>query len=430
MTTELHRLSAVEAAKGIASRAFTTVELVTACLERIHAREEQVGAWAWLDPDQALAQARACDERPRKTPLHGVPIAIKDIMNTADMPTCYGSDVYAGHYPDEDATCVRLLRESGAVLMGKTVTTEYAYYAPGKTANPHALGHTPGGSSSGSAAAVADFHVPLALGTQTSGSIIRPASYTGILGYKPTYDSYSLAGVHPLAPALDTLGSFSRSVADFALLHQALADKEMALPVARRPAAVAFVRTPAWAAATAQTQLAINNFVSQLKSGGINIIEPDEDLLQGIMEVQQDCLAHGASQSLGPITDSHPDKTRPQTRALVAEGRRVDESFSDRMAAAMVAGERFLSEVFARAELIITPSAADEAPPGLDNTGDPMFNRIWTFLKTPCMNLPLTKGARGLPVGVQLVCAKRQDARLLAFSAYLQSLTGYTIDQP
>ena len=268
MTSELHRLSLVEAAEGIASGRFTSLELVTACLERIHAREERVGAWAWLDPDQALAQARACDRRPATTPMHGVPVGVKDIINTADMPTCCGSQIYAGHYPDEDAECIRLLRRAGAVIMGKTVTTEFAFYAPGKTANPHNLKHTPGGSSSGSAAAVADFHVPLALGTQTSGSIIRPASFNGVFGCKPTYNSYSLDGIHPLAPELDTLGAFSRSRRDIALLHGVLAGSHIQAPAAARPATVALVRTPAWDDADAQVRGKQSRICRAVKTGG------------------------------------------------------------------------------------------------------------------------------------------------------------------
>lgn len=430
MTSELHRLSLVEAAKGIASGTFTSLELVTACLDRIHAREEQVGAWAWLDPDQALAQARACDRRPATTPMHGVPVGVKDIIDTADMPTCYGSHIYAGHYPDKDAECIRLLRQAGAVIMGKTVTTEFAFYAPGKTSNPHNLEHTPGGSSSGSAAAVADFHVPVALGTQTAGSIIRPASFNGVFGCKPTYNSYSLDGIHPLAPDLDTLGAFSRSPADLALLHGVLSEQETGAPDAERPDTVAVVRTPTWEDADAETQDYMLDFAGRLRQSGIDVIEADEELLNGLMEVQQAYLARGAASSLGHITDQHPGEVRPQTRDLVVEGRRVDESFNAGLQDALARGERFLSEVFSRADLIITPSAPGEAPAGLHNTGNPMFNRIWTFLQSPCMNLPLTRGRRGLPIGIQLVCNRQEDKRLFAYSAYLQNVTGYDIEQP
>ncbi|MYH70595.1 MAG: amidase, partial [Gammaproteobacteria bacterium] len=316
-------------------------------------------------------------------------------------------------------------------IMGKTVTTEFAFYAPGKTANPHNPGHTPGGSSSGSAAAVADFHVPVALGTQTSGSIIRPASFNGVFGCKPTYNSYSLDGIHPLAPDLDTLGAFSRSAGDLAVLHDVLADRQTSrIPSAILPATVALVRTPAWDDADAQVRESILEFAGRLKQADIDVIEPDEDLLHGLMEVQQAYLARGAATSLGHITDRHPTQGRPQTRDLVAEGRRVDEAFNARLQDGLARGERFLSGIFSRADLVITPSAAGEAPAGLHNTGDPMFNRIWTFLQTPCMNLPLTRAAGGLPIGVQLVCNREEDERLFAYTEHLQNLTDYDIEQP
>ena len=311
MTSGLHRLNLAEAARGIAGGRFTSVDLVTACLERIHAREDRVKAWAWLDPDQALARARACDARPATTPLHGIPIGVKDIIDTADMPTCYGSQVFQGHYPAEDAECIRLLKQAGAVIMGKTVTTEFAFYAPGKTANPHALDHTPGGSSSGSAAAVADFHVPLALGTQTSGSIIRPASFNGVFGCKPTYNSYSLGGIHPLAPELDTLGAFSRSPADLALLHGVLSQQDTGLADAVRPATVAVVRTPAWDDADTEAQNSVLDFAGRLRQAGIAVIEAEENLLDGMMEVQQAYLARGAAASLGPVAGPAPGRGAP-----------------------------------------------------------------------------------------------------------------------
>ena len=430
MTSGLQLLSFLEAAEGIANGKFTSVDLVTACLERIRAREGKVRAWAWLDPDQALARAGACDQRPATTPLHGIPVGIKDIINTVDMPTCYGSRVYESHYPAEEAECIRLLKRAGAVIMGKTVTTEFAFYAPGKTANPHAFEHTPGGSSSGSAAAVADFHVPLALGTQTSGSIIRPASFNGVFGYKPTYNSYSLDGIHPLAPELDTLGAFGRTPADLALLHGVLTEKATPAPAAVKPSTVAVVRTPAWNDADAFMQKNVLDFAERVKQSGIDVIEVDESLLDGMMEVQQAYLARGAAESLGHITDGHPDKVRPQTRDLVAEGRRADESFDTRLHDALARGTRFLSEVFSRADLIVTPGAPGAAPAGLHNTGNPMFNRIWTFLQTPCMNMPLTKSGHGLPVGIQLACNKQEDERLFAYSEYLKNLTDYAIEQP
>ena len=427
MSAPLHQLSLTEAVQGVARGAWTSVELVSACLARIQAREERVRAWAFLDPEQALAQARACDALPAaaSTPLRGAPVGVKDIIDTADMPTRCGAAIYENRRPAQDAECVRLLRQSGAVIMGKTVTTEFAFYAPGKTANPHNPQHTPGGSSSGSAAAVADCHVPVALGTQTSGSIIRPASFNGVIGYKPTYAAWPLAGVHPLAPQLDTLGAFSRSLADLRLLRAALGGREAppeAAPAPRRPAAVAFARAPAWEQAQASTRQAASELVAAVAAQGVAIVEPDETPLQGLRETHYDQLAWGAAESLGPLMDAHPGQLRSQTRQLVEAGRALEQSFPERLRVAQAAGRRFLAQAFDRADCILTPSAPGEAPLGLASTGDPMFNGIWTFLQTPCLNLPLTTGPGGLPIGVQLVCAPGRDVELLAYGTWLQNL--------
>lgn len=427
MSVPLHQLSLADAAQGIARGAWTSVELVSACLARIQAREERVRAWAFLDPEQALAQARACDALPAAAsmPLRGAPVGVKDIIDTADMPTRCGAAIYENRRPAQDAECVRLLRRSGAVLMGKTVTTEFAFYAPGKTANPHNPRHTPGGSSSGSAAAVADCHVPVALGTQTSGSIIRPASFNGVIGYKPTYAAWPLAGVHPLAPQLDTLGAFSRSLADLRLLRAALGGREAppeAGPPPRRPAAVALSRTPAWEQAQASTRQAASQLVAAVAAQGVAIVEPDETPLQGLRETHYDQLAWGAAESLGPLVDAHPRQLRSQTRQLVEAGRALEQSFPQRLRAAQAAGRRFLAQVFDQADFILTPSAPGEAPLGLASTGDPVFNGIWTFLQTPCLNLPLTTGPGGLPIGVQLVCAPGRDVELFAYGTWLQNL--------
>ena len=430
MPLNLYQLTATQAASGIANGQFTSVDLVGDCLARIHSKEEAVKAWAYLHPEQALAQARACDERPASSPLHGVPIGLKDVIDTADMPTCYGSEVYQGHFPDRDAACVQRLKDSGAIMMGKTIATEFAFYAPGKTTNPHNTRHTPGGSSSGSAAAVADFHVPVALGTQTAGSIIRPASYNGIVGFKPTYDAYPLSGVHPLAPRLDTLGLFSRSIEDLTVLHDVLSGKDRGSLEAAQPGVVAFVKTPAWGNAEEYMRSVVSDFVASLASKGIEVIEPDEGPLQGLMETHADYLAQGANESLGCIVDENPDKVKQQTKDLVAAGRMVGPAFREEFRDAFERGGQFLDTVFKQADLIITPAAAGEAPAGLSNTGDPMFNRIWTFLQTPCVSMPLTTGLGGLPIGIQFVCDKNRDINLLSYVAWLKDCIDYQIAPP
>src|SRR5579885_2458435 len=256
--TDLCRLSARDAARRIAAGTLTAEALMRACLERIQSREATVGAWAHIDPDHALAEARARDQSAQRGPLHGVPIGVKDIMDTADLPTGYGSRAYHGHRPGSDAACVALARAAGAVILGKTVTTEFAAMSPGKTRNPHDPAHTPGGSSSGSAAGVADFMMPLAFGTQTAGSIVRPASFCGVVGYKPSFGLVATAGVKPLAPSLDTIGGFARSVADVALFIAALTDRRDLVPSA--PAArprIGIYHTEPWDHAQPATAAAL-----------------------------------------------------------------------------------------------------------------------------------------------------------------------------
>jgi Asp-tRNA(Asn)/Glu-tRNA(Gln) amidotransferase A subunit family amidase len=214
--------SVTEAAALLASGKLSAVQLAEDCLARVERREQEVQAWAYLDPEHLLAQARASDSQPRRSLLHGIPVAVKDIIDTADMPTEYGSPIYAGHRPQWDAACVAMLRNAGALVMGKAVTVEFAARHPGKTRNPHNTAHTPGGSSSGSAAAVADCMVPLALGTQTGGSVIRPSAYCGIVGFKPTFNIINRSGVKPNSESLDTVGIMARTVDDVSLLFSAI----------------------------------------------------------------------------------------------------------------------------------------------------------------------------------------------------------------
>ncbi len=269
---DLARLSAREAASRIAAGKLTSEALVQACLERITAREAAIGAWTYLDADQALAEARARDQAPASGPLHGVPIGVKDIMDTADMPTAYGSRAYRGHRPKADAACVALARAAGAVILGKTVTTEFAAMSPGKTRNPHHSDHTPGGSSSGSAAAVADAMVPLAFGTQTAGSIIRPASFCGIVGYKPSFGLVAAAGTKVLSPSLDTIGGFARSVGDIAFFIAAITGRPHLVP--ERPAIaprIGHYRPEPWREARPETMAALDHAKETLARAGARV---------------------------------------------------------------------------------------------------------------------------------------------------------------
>src|SRR5262245_6653535 len=272
---ESNRYSAAEAAALIAAGKLTAVKLAEDCLARVEAREGAVQAWAHMDPRQVLEQARARDAEPRRGPLHGIPVAIKDIIDTGDMPTEYGSPIYAGHRPRADAACVALLRNAGAVIMGKTVTAEFAMSHPGKTRNPLDTARTPGGSSSGSAAAVADWMSPLALGTQTGGSVLRPAAFCGVVGFKPTFDAINPAGVKPNSASYDTVGLIARTVADVALGFAVMTNpgaKGSALPVVEKPR-IGFCRTPQWSKAEASTMAALEDAASRLAGAGASVCE-------------------------------------------------------------------------------------------------------------------------------------------------------------
>jgi len=424
-TRALHELSLGEAGRGLAAGEFTATELVRACLDRIAERDAQVRAWTHLDAASALEQAARCDAAVRRGPLHGVPIGIKDIIDTGDLLTEYGSELFRSHRPDRDAECVERLRRAGAVILGKTVTTEFAYFAPGPTTNPHNPAHTPGGSSSGSAAAVADCQVPCALGTQTAGSVIRPASFTGIVGFKPSHGTFPLRGIHPLAPSFDTLGAFCREVGDLPLLGSVLAAGQRFHPAA--PAApiqaAAVLRTPDWSRADPAMRDAFDRFVSRLGEAGVPTRELEAPVFGGLVDVQQTWMAQEACAVLGPIAEKDPSKVRPETLALIEAGRSVPADFDRERRARLEAAQAFLRErVFAEAEVIVTPSAPGEAPRGLAATGDPIFNRIWTMLGLPCVTFPIGTGPQGLPLGIQIVGERDRDEALLVRA---ERLRGY-----
>jgi Asp-tRNA(Asn)/Glu-tRNA(Gln) amidotransferase A subunit family amidase len=416
-------LTAAVAARRIAAGELSSEQLVHDCLERITERDGDVGAWEHLDPTAALAQARARDRTPPHGPLHGVPVGVKDIIDTADMPTGYGSPIWRGHRPARDAACVALVREAGGVVLGKTVTTELAYFSPGRTANPHDLGRTPGGSSSGSAAAVADHMVPVALGTQTAGSIIRPAAFCGVVGYKPSFGTISRSGVMAFAESLDTVGSLAGSVADAALLVSVAARRPDLLLRAGPGQAprVAVYRSAAWDQVSAGSQAALDGAARRLAEAGADI---SDAALPGwfaeLAEAQATVMAFEAARSFAPERREHGDRLSPQLRALLDEGAdRAPADYLDALGLAQ-AGRQELAALFGRHDLILTLSAPGEAPTGLDSTGDPRFNRTWTLLGTPCVHLPTGSGEAGLPVGVQLVGRPGDDARLLASAAWVE----------
>jgi Asp-tRNA(Asn)/Glu-tRNA(Gln) amidotransferase A subunit family amidase len=436
-SSQLNWLSASDAARAIRDGAISAEELTDACLGRVREVDDKVQAWAFLDPEHALNQARARDQERREGrptgPLHGVPVAVKDIIDTEDMPTEDGSVLHAGRAPSHDATVVAMLRAAGAVIFGKTVTTELATYAPGKTRNPHNPEHTPGGSSSGSAAAVAIGMVPLALGSQTNGSVIRPASFCGVYGFKPTHGLIPRTGVLKLSRTLDQLGVFARSVEDVALLGEQLVgwdeDDPDTRPRARSllfetacsepplPPQLAFVKGPAWERASEETKQAFAELVAALSDSLFEVdiagsTERALDYHQTIMEAEM-------AANLDVEWEKGRDRVSPSLRAQLERGRAVTALDYQRACARIPLLNAGFDNVFERCEAIVTPAAAGTAPKGLESTGDPAFCSLWTLCGMPALNLPLMQGGNGLPLGVQLVGPRGSDARLLRTARWL-----------
>jgi len=430
---------ASEAAEKIRDGTLTSEEAVQACLERIRALEPKVQAWTFLDEEHALAQARALDQRKRDGeplgPLHGVPVGVKDIIDTADMPTENGNAVQQGRTPRDDAAVVRMLRAAGAVILGKTVTTECAYFNPGKTRNPHNPEHTPGGSSSGSAAAVGAGMVPLALGSQTAGSVIRPAAFCGAYGFKPTHGLIPRTGILQLSRTLDHVGLFARSLDDLALLLEQLRGYDEGDPDTRPRARIpfreisreapplepmlAFIKTPHWPRTDADTKDAFQELTETL---GKQVEEVELfpsateawDWHRTIMDAEM-------TVNLEPLWTKGKDKLSKQLQALLDRGREVRALDHQRALRRIAPAVESLDDLFMqRYDAILTPPALGTAPKGLGSTGDPVFCSIWTLFGMPAITLPLMQGENGLPLGVQLVGRKGYDARLLRTARWLE----------
>jgi Asp-tRNA(Asn)/Glu-tRNA(Gln) amidotransferase A subunit family amidase len=421
--TDLRTLTASEAARQIADRRITAEELVSACLDQIGGREAVVGAWQYLDPERALAAARQRDREPPRGPLHGIPIAVKDLIDTADMPTAYGSPIYRDHRPAADASCAALARAAGAVVLGKTVTTEFATFTPGKTANPRNPAHTPGGSSSGSAAAVADGMVPLAFGTQTAGSVIRPGAYCGCVAYKPSFGLINRAGVKPLADSLDTVGVFARSVEDAAFFAGVLSERPALrhLDLPQTPPRFGLYRTPVWHEAEPATAAALDAARAALEQAGAEVTElaiaPEH---RGLTEAQDTIMWFETVRGLAHERLEHSAELSPRLAQLIDTGMAIGADVYDQALARAAAGRAGLDAFFGHCDAVLVPAAPGEAPAGLGNTGNPIFNRMWTLLGVPCATLPARWGANGLPTGVQLVGRMRDDVRLMACAAFLE----------
>lgn len=420
--TTLNTLSAGAAAAAIAGGDITSEALVEACLDRIETRDALVCAWVHVDAGLAIAEARKADgaRSAGQTlgPLHGVPVGIKDIFDTADMPTQCGSDLYRGRQPGRDSAAVALLRGAGAIILGKTVTAELALSAPGPTANPLDLACTPGGSSSGSAAAVADTMVPLAIGSQTTGSVIRPASYCGIVGYKPSFGAIPTDGMHTLADALDHVGLFARQLDDIASMAKAMMPAAFAATgtTLTEPPRIGVVRAPVWREASDDARSRFDAWASG--AGADDVVELG-DVFEDAVACQRLILDANLAANLGAACGDHPDRLREITRERVRNGSTIDDDALARATARVEVQRSRLQEIFRDYDALLTLAAPGEAPRGLSSTGNAVFSAIWTLTGVPAVSLPLLEGENGLPIGVQVIGASGADEKLLATAAHI-----------
>ena len=436
--SELHSFPATEAARLIRTGVFSSAQLVGACLARITAADQQVQAWAFLDADHALAQAQAADELRLSGkpigPLHGVPVGVKDIFDTGDMPTEFGSKLYRGRTPSRDATVVSLLRAAGAVILGKTVTTEFAYFAPGKTRNPHHPEHTPGGSSSGSAAAVAATMVPLAIGSQTNGSTIRPAAYCGVIGFKPTHGLISRHGALRLSHTLDHVGLFANSVEDIALLAEQIVGYDENDPDTRPRARMpfvetaaeptplapmfAFIKTPHWQNVDGETQAGFAEIIETLgrQVEEVELFPSAAEAWQWHRTIMAAEMAHHLDREWKKNKNRLSEQLRDQIK--FGRGVRANDYLQslDRIRPLYASFAELFEQ---RYDAILTPAATGAAPRGLTSTGDPALCTLWTLCGMPALTLPLLQTTDGMPIGVQLVGPRHGDARLLRTARWL-----------
>jgi Asp-tRNA(Asn)/Glu-tRNA(Gln) amidotransferase A subunit family amidase len=437
--SDLSALDARQMLQAIQRRELSALALLQACLDRIRVDEPRVQAWSFLDPAYAITQAEARDRAQNAGeslgPLHGIPVGVKDIFDTADMPTENGTILHTGRRPTEDAMVVALLRAAGAVILGKTVTTELAVYAPGKTRNPHDPGRSPGGSSSGSAAAVAARMVPLAIGSQTNGSVIRPAAYCGVVGYKPTHGLISRAGVLRQSPRLDHVGVFAQRVEDAALIAETLMAYDPRDPAMRctpRPRLVeqvaqeppsaprlAFVRSPFWDQADPEARTAFQTLARRIACEETELPAPFAEAAR----MHRTILEADLALSFASEYERGKERLSPILRTMIEQGQQT-LAVDYNCAVAAVAGlHRTLDDLLQRYDAILTPATTGVAPAGLTSTGSPIFCTIWTLCGVPAVTLPLLTGELGLPLGVQLVGRKGDDARLLRTARWLSART-------
>jgi Asp-tRNA(Asn)/Glu-tRNA(Gln) amidotransferase A subunit family amidase len=415
-------LSALRLARAIEAGELTPTEAVELCADAIAKRESEVGAFVTLD----LEAARKTAQQPglKDKPLRGLPVALKDIFDTADMPTEYGSPIYAGHRPKVDASLVALIRRSGGTLIGKTVTTEFAHLDPGKTRNPRNRDHTPGGSSSGSAAGVAAGFFPIATGSQTGGSVIRPASYCGVAGFKPSYRLFPTIGMKCVSWHLDTAGLFAASVADVAFAAAAISDRDLRVD-GKTPASprIGVLRHQPWPAASDDMVATIDNVARAAAAANARVRDIKlAPVLASAFRAHSTIQAYEAARSLASEYERAKDKLAKGVLELVESGFAIRaEAYDDARGVASQA-RRALSEAMADVDVILSPSAPGAAPKGLGSTGSSTFNRLWTLMGTPCVNVPGLADPNGMPLGVQVIGRFGSDRATLEAALFIEAL--------
>ncbi len=446
MIKDAYTLSAVEALAAMAAGRLTSVALVQSCLDRIAATDASIKAWAFLDPDAALAQAAETDRLRAGGmalgALHGIPVGLKDIIDTAKMPTQRGTPIFEGRTTDTTARLVENLREAGAIIMGKTVTTELAFVHASETRNPHNPEHSPGGSSSGSAAAVGAHHVPLAVGTQTNGSVIRPASFCGAFGFKPTRGVISRTGILQTSVSLDQVGCFGRSLPDVALLADVLGSYDQLDPCSfARPRPDMTTGAGAEAPVTpdlAWFELPFNDRLSPAALDGMEAVleilgpqvtrmEP-ADTLSNLVAVQARIHEYEICQHQAEVFEAHWDRLSDTLKPVLTRGRQITKMEYEDALAVKASAEAFFADFFVEFDAIVAPAAAGEAPKFGGGTGDPIFCTLWTLAGLPCVTLPLLVGETGLPIGVQLIGPVERDDRLLRTARWLQTHLAQSAD--
>ena len=417
--TNPFELTATDAIKLIRDNKLSRYEWVQSCFKRIREKEDLVKAWVYLDEDRALEKAKQLDNGNNASQL-GIPFGIKDIIDASNTPTGFGTNFYQNNVPMRDAASVAVAKQSGCIFIGKTVSTELGHRAPGLTTNPHNKDFTPGGSSSGSAAAVASMMAPVCFGTQTTGSVIRPAAYCGVIGYKPSYGDFDKSGILPNSPSIDTLGLMSRSVDDIALFRSILLEEELVSikKVDLSKIKIGFVRTPHWEKTDDSTKEAFEHFVKSLRSNKLNIKDLEIDkLISKSDTLHLDISGYEFKRSISHERFNYYDQLSDQLRnGRLNDGYQVSNKNYQLALKELSILKSQIDAVFQETDLIITPSAPGEALRGLEYTGSPIFNTTWSLNGNPCITLPLFKGKQELPIGCQLVTKFGNDDQLLNYA--------------